>query len=279
MAAMDLPRRELPIGLDHVDLWYVLLDSIVALGLEAEYRAFLPSDEAFACDRFAFPEGRRQCLVSRVLVRTVLSFYTGDAPTAWEFHANPFGKPHVIRPAGCPLQFNLSNTTGLVVCAVSLGGEIGVDAEDLTRRAADPAIATNYFAPEEVAWLDLASPGQRQLRFLQLWTLKEAFIKAKGKGLSIPLKDFAFDLPAGRPPRVEFRDPELGQADQWQFAQLRLEGRTRWPSPCICPAGNDACSVSAGSFHCGISAAARCLICLENWLTPNAGHRQQPKRA
>jgi 4'-phosphopantetheinyl transferase len=225
MAAMDSLRREMPIGLDYVDLWYVLLDSIVTLGLEAEYRAFLPSDEACACDRFAFPEGRRQCLVSRVLVRTVLSSYTGVAPTAWEFHANRFGKPHVIRPAGCPLQFNLSNTTGLVVCAVSLGGEIGVDAEDLTRRAADPAIATNYFAPEEVAWLERASPGQRQLRFLQLWTLKEAFIKAKGKGLSIPLKNFAFDLPAGRPPQVEFRDSELGQADQWQFAQLRLEGR------------------------------------------------------
>jgi 4'-phosphopantetheinyl transferase len=208
-----------------VDLWYVLLDSITASGLEAEYRAFLGAEEVTACDRFAFAEGRRQCLVSRVLVRTVLSWYTGDAPAVWEFRSNDYGKPAVVRPAGCPLQFNLSHTTGLVVCAVSLAGDVGIDAEDLTRRAADPSLASNYFAPEEVALLESVPEEERQLRFLQLWTLKEAFIKAKGRGLSIPLKDFAFSFPSGRPPRVAFHDPALGDANQWHFAQLRLRRR------------------------------------------------------
>ena len=222
---MDSPTSVFGIGREHVDLYYVLLDSIAASGLEAEYRALLPAEEVSACDRFVFPEGRRQCLVSRVLIRTVLSSYTGDAPAAWEFDANSYGKPAVHCPAGCPLQFNLSHTTGLVVCAVRLSGEVGVDVEDLTRRAADPALATNYFAPEEVALLESMPQDEQPLRFLQLWTLKEAFIKAKGGGLSIPLKDFAFSFPPGRPPRIAFHDPTLGDANQWQFTQLRLRRR------------------------------------------------------
>lgn len=208
-----------------VDLWYVLLDSIVAEGLEDEYRAILPADEVSACDRFVFPEGRRQCLVSRVLVRTVLSRYTGDALAAWEFDSNSYGKPAVKHPAGCPLRFNLSHTTGLVVCAVSLGCEIGVDAEDTHRRCADLSIASRYFAPEEVALLEAAPKDDRPRRFFQLWTLKEAYIKAKGAGLSIPLNDFAFSIPESGPAQVSFRNPALGDARQWQFTQLRLADR------------------------------------------------------
>ncbi len=213
------------LGRGQVDLWYVLLDSIVAEGLEDEYRAILPADEVSACDRFVFPEGRRQCLVSRVLVRTVLSRYTGDAPAAWEFDSNSYGKPAVKHPAGCPLRFNLSHTTGLVVCAVSLGCEIGVDAEDTQRRCADLSIASRYFAPEEVAWLEAAPKDDRPRRFFELWTLKEAYIKANGAGLSIPLDQFAFAFPESGPPRISFRNPALGDASQWQFTQLRLADR------------------------------------------------------
>ena len=170
-----------------------------------------------------------------------------------------------MRPAGCRLQFNLSHTTGLVVCAVGLDGAIGVDVEDLTRRAADPALAVNYFAPEEVAWLEAGSQEQRQVRFLELWTLKEAFIKAKGKGLSIPLKDFAFSFPAGRPPRVDFRDPDLGHADRWQFARLRLHERYQLAVAMHLPGGENAGFGSAKRFRCGTSAATGRSICAAIW--------------
>ncbi len=219
---MDATGPILELGCDQVDLWYVLTDAVVALGLEAEYRVLLPADELAACDRFVFPEGRRECLISRVLIRSVLSSYTGDDPSIWKFSANRYGKPSIAHPADCPLRFNLSHTAGLVVCAVSREAEVGIDAEDTRRRMADESIAQHYFAPEEVALLEAAPPEDRPLRFLQFWTLKEAFVKAHGSGLSIPLKDFAFELPTGQAPQIRFHNPALGDANQWQFVERRL---------------------------------------------------------
>ena len=222
LVTMDATGPTWELGCDQVDLWYVLTESVVALDLESEYRALLPPDELAACDRFVFAEGRRECLISRVLVRSVLSSYTGDDPSVWKFSASRYGKPAIAHPADCPLRFNLSHTAGLVVCAVSMGTEVGVDAEDTRRRMADESIAAHYFAPEEVALLAAAPPEDRPLRFLQFWTLKEAFVKAHGSGLSIPLKDFGFELPTGRPPQIHFHNPALGDADQWQFIERRL---------------------------------------------------------
>jgi 4'-phosphopantetheinyl transferase len=205
-----------------IDLWYVPWDSELASGLESEYRALLPADEASGCDRFVFAAGRHQCLISRVLVRSVLSWYTGDALSVWQFATNRYGKPAIVHPAVCPLRFNLSHTTGLVVCAVSSEDEVGVDVEDCRRRPADAAIARHYFAPEEVAALEAVPEETRPLRFLEFWTLKEAFLKAHGSGLSVPLKDFSFHLPPDHPPQIRFHNPELGDTGQWQFLSLRL---------------------------------------------------------
>jgi 4'-phosphopantetheinyl transferase len=210
------------IGCDQVDLWYVPWDAGTAAELESDYRALLPEAEVARCDRFVFAEGRRQCLVSRILVRTVLSSYTGLDLAVWRFAENRYGKPAIAHPADCSIRFNLSHTTGLVVCAVSLSSEVGVDAEDCQRRLADESIAQHYFAPEEVASLERALPDQRRQRFLEFWTLKEAFLKAHGAGLSIPLKDFAFVLPPDQPPQIHFHAPALGDANRWQFLALRL---------------------------------------------------------
>jgi len=222
---MDATGPILELGCDQVDLWYVLTEPVVALELESEYRALLPANELAACDRFVFPEGRRECLITRMLIRSVLSSYTGDDLSVWKFSANRYGKPSIAHPADCPLRFNLSHTTGLVVCAVSPGADVGVDAEDTRRRMADESIAQHYFAPEEVALLEAAPPDDRPLRFLQFWTLKEAFLKAHGSGLSIPLKDFSFELPPGRSPKIYFHNPGLGDADRWQFLERRLGDR------------------------------------------------------
>lgn len=213
------------LGRDQIDLWCVRWDTALASQWEDEYRAVLPAEETAACDRFVFESGRHQCLISRVLVRTALSAYTDVLPESWRFSANQFGKPHIAHPADCPLRFNLSHTSALIVCAVSQGWELGVDVEDVRRRVADESIARHYFASDEIESLLAVPTGERPARFLEFWTLKEAFLKAHGAGLAIPLKSFSFSLAADQSPQIQFHDPSLGAACRWQFLALRFDDR------------------------------------------------------
>jgi 4'-phosphopantetheinyl transferase len=225
MNASQRPISSWTLGRDQIDLWCVRWDAALALQVEGEYRAVLPPAEAAACDRFVFESGRHQCLISRVLARTALSAYTDVLPESWRFSTNPFGKPHIADPADCPLRFNLSHTSGMIVCAVSRGRELGVDVEDLRRRVADESIARHYFAADEVASLLAVPPVERPARFLEFWTLKEAFLKAHGAGLSIPLKSFSFTVAADQSPQIHFHDPSLGDPRRWQFLAFRFDDR------------------------------------------------------
>jgi 4'-phosphopantetheinyl transferase len=86
-------------------------------------------------------------------------------------------------------------------------------------------LARRYFAPVEVEALEGLSPDEQHAAFFRLWTLKEAFVKARGQGLSIPLDEFAFVLSADRPPQLFLEAPGHDDPSEWQFAQLRLESR------------------------------------------------------
>jgi 4'-phosphopantetheinyl transferase len=208
-----------------VDLWCVRPDEIADPALIDEYRRLLSPGEREREQRFRFEKDRLQHVVARALVRTVLSHYTGEDPSAWRFAPNAFGKPLVAGPSAARLQFNLAHTPGLVVCLVALGHEVGVDAEDLTRTADHLMLARRYFAASEAAALEALPPAERPAAFFRFWTLKEAYVKACGLGLSVPLGDFAFTLAADQPPRMSFAERVGDDPDRWQFAELRLAGR------------------------------------------------------
>ena len=210
-----------------VELWYVALDKLTDPALWAEYRGLLTREEAAQEQRFKPLESRRQFLVSRVLVRTALSHYTGVDPRAWEFTPNAYGKPAVNSPAAQGLEFNLSHTQGRVVCACTWGHAIGVDVEASSRVTDHLAVAHSFFAPTEVVALAARPEAEQPGFFLELWTLKEAFIKAVGKGLSIPLDQFAISLAAGQPPQISCTALAGEDSAGWQLAQLRLGSRYR----------------------------------------------------
>lgn len=216
---------ELPTDDRRIDLWYVLLDEITDVKLLDEYRRRLPPEEAAQEQRFAMEESRLQFLIARVLVRSALSYYTGDDLCAWQFARNRYGKPSIAGPAGPPLEFNLSHTRGLVVCAVTRDRPVGVDAEALLRSCDGLGLARRFFAPQEAAALERLSAAERDAAFLRFWTLKEAFIKARGMGLSLPLRRFAFSLAEDRPPAISFTGPDRSDPSDWQFAELRLDSR------------------------------------------------------
>ena len=164
-------------------------------------------------DRHAF-------LLTRALVRTMLSGYTTIGPADWRFIANAYGRPEILdRPPGVPdLRFNISHTNGLIACAVTVGREIGVDVEDIGRHLTHD-VAGRHFARREVDDLRKLPEDQQRRVFFDYWTLKEAYIKARGMGLALPLAHFAFALRPPAAPTISF-DPEIDDDPAtWQFAQ------------------------------------------------------------
>ena len=215
----------LPSAEGDVHLWHVFSDAVTDPELLDRYEGLLSDDERKRRQRFAFERDRHQFLVTRALVRTVLSSYTGDDPQALVFRHNAYGKPEIALSEGVPLRFNLSHTAGLVACAVTVGHEVGVDVEDLQRGRRNLDLIRKYFAAAEVAALERLPAEQQPLAFFEFWTLKEAYIKARGKGLSIPLGEFSFALAPDRPPAISFAAGRDDRPAAWQFARIRLGGR------------------------------------------------------
>jgi 4'-phosphopantetheinyl transferase len=224
-------------GPGRIDLWCfdyeaalagaVVGDEELPHPLRQAYLDLLIPEERARHDRFIFARDRLQFLATRALVRTVLSQYEGVAPTAWRFATGERGKPYITAPTPAqPLAFNLSNTRGLIVCAVSgHHALLGCDTEDVTRRTETVGIADHYFSPREVAALKALPASQHQARFFAYWTLKESYIKARGLGLALPLSQFSFLLDAGPEIGIEF-DPRLGDdARRWRFALRRFGPR------------------------------------------------------
>ncbi|MBI4704989.1 MAG: 4'-phosphopantetheinyl transferase superfamily protein [Deltaproteobacteria bacterium] len=191
-------------------------------GLLPAYAELLGAGERDELVRYGLERDRVLHLVSWALARTVLSrLVPGVAPAAWRFAAGPYGRPEIAAPEPpAPLRFNLSHTRGLAACAVAVGRDVGVDVEQVRPRAYW-AIAESFFAPAEVAALRAAPASELADRFFALWTLKEAYAKARGMGLTIGLDRFGFAL--GAPDGGDRIDiaAELGdEAGSWQFARL-----------------------------------------------------------
>lgn len=213
----------LPFNAVHVDLVHTA--SPEALQRLDTYRGLMSADEHARMMRFVFDRDRRAFLLTRALVRTMLSRYAPIAPADWKFIANVHGRPEILdRPAGVPdLRFNISHTDGLIACAVTIGREVGVDVEHVGRRL-EHDIAARFFAPAEVTDLHSLPDDEQRRVFFDYWTLKEAYIKARGFGLALPLGDFAFKLRPPDPPAIAFEPSLEDDPATWQFLQ-------HWPTP------------------------------------------------
>jgi 4'-phosphopantetheinyl transferase len=217
-ASPDVPRERLPEAECHV--WVVPVEE--ALGAAADrYLPWLSAEEVQRVKRYHFERHRREHLATRVLARSALSRYTGIAPERWVFGAGSHGKPHLVSPPA-PLGFNLANTEGVVACAVAAGGnvEVGVDVEPDTSRVDPLELAEAAFSPEEVDLMRATPPGDRRARFITLWTLKEAYVKARGLGLALPTTRFTVDLDGGSGATLRFDPAIADQPARWQLARL-----------------------------------------------------------
>lgn len=201
-----------------VDVWYTFFDEGDDGHSTAAWQQVLVTDELAVAAEYSNPAARMQFLAGRALLRSVLSRYLGLPPQQVRLCAGLFGKPH-LDISSQKLHFNLAHTRGIAVCGVTRHGEIGVDVERHDRRI-NLQLAHRYFAPEEVESLNRLPLQEQPRRFLELWTLKEAFVKAVGTGLRMPLDSFAFHI-SSRDARLLYCQ-RAGLPSDWLAVQFPL---------------------------------------------------------
>lgn len=213
------PPRTLALPQNEVHVWRAKLD-LGSIDLE-HAEASLSSDERARAARFHFLKDQLRYVAARGTLRMIMARYIDRAPAQFEFCYGPFGKPE-LAPGHNPdgIRFNLSHSQGLALYAITRDHEIGVDLESVRANIAWEDIARRYFAPREVEALRSVPASSRAGAFLNCWTRKEAFVKARGEGLSLPLDQFEVSVAPGEPARLLRTTGDPQEASQWSFQQL-----------------------------------------------------------
>jgi 4'-phosphopantetheinyl transferase len=197
-----------------VHVWRVPLDRSEAEIHQA--RGILSTDETLRADRFYFQRDRNAFIAARGALRHLLGRYLGRSPVELAFDYGAYGKPNLRQNSiGLSVEFNVSHSHGLALIAFSMGRRLGVDVEFLRPEIASEEIAERFFSPQEVVELRSLPPAMRTEGFFLCWTRKEAYVKAIGDGLQIPLKSFHVSLTPSEPERLESADSE-----RWKLRSL-----------------------------------------------------------
>ena len=175
---------------DQAHVWRVDLD--LEAGRIASLERFLCPEEHARAARFRSPGDRRRFVAAHGSLRAILAHYLRVGPAQVSFAYAPEGKP--ILAGAAPLHFNLSHSDSLALLAVSPRREVGIDVERLRADFAPEPLAKRFFSPSECEALSRVPPDERHPAFLRLWTLKEAYLKALGTGLTSPLNAFTVSL-------------------------------------------------------------------------------------
>lgn len=208
----DPPAEPTP-SRDEIQLWRADLDPPDDVLQDLAHA--LREDERVRANRLVFEIHRKRWIAARGILRKILGRYLGVAPQDVDFRVSRDGKPSLAEEfAASGIDFNLSHSEACAVYALSAGRTIGVDIEHVRSIEAD-SVATHFFAPGERQRLALVAPGPPKLAaFFACWTRKEAYIKAVGKGLGIPLNSFEVSLDSE--PRLLWNE-DPAEVDRWRF--------------------------------------------------------------
>ena len=223
----ELPNKweflpsDLALGEGEVHLWRVQLDLPPTVVDDIEN--VLSEAEREKAARYYIEADRARFTASKVCQRTVLGAYLGIAPGSVTFRVNSYGKPSLSgEHRDESLQFNLSHTRGLGLFAVARGSEIGVDIEEIRSREMDLGIAHRFFSQQEVKSLERLSAAEQKIAFYVCWTRKEAYIKARGQGLSFPLDKFSVSFEPDVPPILLSNDVDPEEVRRWDVYHIDL---------------------------------------------------------
>jgi len=186
----------------------------------ASYESILAPDELDRAARFRLTNQRKDFVITRCVLRSVLGRYLGMHPARVRFVYGSKGKPAISPAFG--IQFNLAHSGAMVVIAVAAGCPVGIDLEYIRRLPDLQDVAARFFCAEEFDDLKSLLPGERQGAFFRGWTRKEAFVKASGEGLSEPLDGFRVTIQPREPARLVHIGDNRDAAKGWTLHDLFL---------------------------------------------------------
>lgn len=219
-----------------VDIWVCSIDCLDIESNEEVLLKLLNDDERKRYERFVFEKDKRVLLAARYLLRSLLSAYHPQIrPESWVFEFNDNGKPEVSREQlSKPIQFNLSHTRNNVALAFSTESRLGIDMESFDRDSDLAKLARYSFSEKELSQIEGLAKDEFRDRFFSLWTLKEAYMKADGRGMSLPLKSFSFIYDANNERLTELRSEHITKDENWLFWQYETN-LDSFLSIAICP--------------------------------------------
>lgn len=204
------------LGVNQVHIWTLIPESVEI----AAYAGLLSAEEMERARRFRFASLFERFVCDHARLRLLLSGYLAQEPQTLRFVENAQGKPRIHDP-GCRLRFNMSHTKGLTLMAFCLDAEIGVDVEKL--RVIDDCeqlAAMNFSSAESIA-LQAQPESERNAAFLRCWTRKEAYIKARGEGLSLPLDGFSVTLGKDERASLTHCAWDMNEPARWMLEDLQ----------------------------------------------------------
>ncbi len=183
------PPNHLDFKSHQVDIWRIKLDLPPATVKSLE--ATLSNDESQRAARFHFEKDKTSYIIAHGCLRNILSRYLQCEPGELRFDTNEYGKPFI---KGYKVEFNLSHSGDYALIAMTRESKVGVDVERFRSNIEFESITNRFFSPNEIAKLMSLSPEKKTIAFFNCWTRKEAYIKAQGLGLSLPLDSFDVSL-------------------------------------------------------------------------------------
>lgn len=220
-AHWSVPTASVSIGPSDVHVWRAALD--VGTSCAGKFHPMLSEDEQTRAGRFYFRKDRERFIVARGLLRSILGCYLNIEPGHVRFEYGAYGKPALAPELGAQgIRFNLSHSDGLALYAIARGREVGVDVEQLRPDFAGSEIAKRFFSAREVSMLFALPENLRVEAFFHCWTRKEAYIKARGEGLTLPLSDFDVSLIPGEPARLLYTSAGPKETSRWNLGQLNV---------------------------------------------------------
>lgn len=213
------PPLDLDLQPHQVDIWRVSLKLEVD-SLASSFSS-LSADETQRAARFHFPADRDRFIIAHESLRDILARYLHCEPGQLIFSIGEYGKPAL--PSDKNIEFNLSHSADHALIAVTLQRKVGIDVEHIRPRISPEDIAGRYFSSREESELMSLPPEQREAAFFDGWTRKEAYIKAHGLGLSLPLDSFDVSLNPDESAILRATRPDSSIASRWTLLSLQVD--------------------------------------------------------